>query len=1011
MFCKLLMNDYNWRFSKGENIQLSEYHKIWEIGHLRYQPFGGKEKNSQYSAHYAIVNTYIEKGYNFSDWYKWIDSLTSKKTNISFIDEISKIEHSWLSSEFWNLLLELTKIIINKNNIITIVEDSFEKYNLQGFSYFPESMLIKPLQFILNKTTNVYDVKLNQNKNNTATITLKRSIQYNKEKLDIYLASASKIGDYVVISAYPLIIKKLFRLSEKPVVNYIEYQNDDSLKFEIEWHKRLLTIPYLNIMAILMFDIVISFINIYYSFTNIPTIIVISLLLIVIAYITRKIQIEKTRRIYSEENVIKLIEDSNNRLEQIEKVSEELIEEKQSLEQKVEDRTRELAQANEKLQELDHLKSNFFANISHEIRTPLTLILSPIESVLQGDYGKKIDRKFFENLQRNAIRLLKLINNLLDFSKIEAGRMGMKVQESDIVRFIKTYVGSVHSAAESKGISLNFVSINDEVPLYFDKEKMDKIIMNLFSNALKFTDKGGSIKIVVKDTEKDCIIEFTDTGVGVPSEKLESIFDRFSQADSSSTRKFEGTGIGLALAKELVELHGGTITVKSRHIDEHPNDHGTTFTVTIPRGKDHLSSNENVEYLESEDLDESVTDHRFAGMREMTELRAGNQSSPLLPAGEGGQGGEVSRKEHLITLLVVEDNPDMRNFLTFLLQDSYTVHTAENGEEGLRKARELRPDLIVSDVMMPVMNGYEMTQKIKEDEELKRTPVLMLTAKAEIANKIEGLEYGADDYLTKPFNSKELLTRIKSLLKINMLQRELLDLNQNLEEKVKEQLDTIMKGDELKRYLPPQLVDSIVKGEKHVTFENERRKLTIFFSDIKGFTETTDSMEAEELSLLLNEYLTEMTKIAHRYGGTIDKFIGDAIMIFFGAPESTTEKDQAHRCVKMAIEMQEKMKELKQKWFKSGIEYPLEIRIGINTGTATVGNFGAEDRLSYTAIGGQVNLASRLEGLCNPGGILISHSTWAHVEDEVPCKVRGKVKVKGINREILVYDVEIDRAN
>jgi class 3 adenylate cyclase len=204
-------------------------------------------------------------------------------------------------------------------------------------------------------------------------------------------------------------------------------------------------------------------------------------------------------------------------------------------------------------------------------------------------------------------------------------------------------------------------------------------------------------------------------------------------------------------------------------------------------------------------------------------------------------------------------------------------------------------------------------------------------------------------------------------------------------------------------------VDSIVKGEKHVTFENERRKLTIFFSDIKGFTETTDSMEAEELSLLLNEYLTEMTKIAHKHGGTIDKFIGDAIMIFFGAPESTTEKDQALRCVKMAIEMQNKMTELKGKWFKSGIEYPLEIRIGINTGTATVGNFGAEDRLSYTAIGGQVNLASRLEGLCNPGGILISHSTWANVEYEIPCKVRGKVKVKGINREILVYDVEVSK--
>jgi class 3 adenylate cyclase len=217
----------------------------------------------------------------------------------------------------------------------------------------------------------------------------------------------------------------------------------------------------------------------------------------------------------------------------------------------------------------------------------------------------------------------------------------------------------------------------------------------------------------------------------------------------------------------------------------------------------------------------------------------------------------------------------------------------------------------------------------------------------------------------------------------------------------------ILRSDELKKYLPAQLVESILKGTQRVGYENERRKLTIFFSDIKGFTETTDNLEAEELTAMLNEYLTEMTAIADRYGGTIDKFVGDAVMIFFGAPERTDDRDHALRCVKMAVDMQRRMKELQAKWFNDGIEYPLSMRIGINTGIAAVGNFGAENRLSYTAIGGQVNLAARLEAQCEPGNILISHSTYSLVKEKIPCKEKGKITVKGIHREVLTYSVSV----
>ncbi|HPS56907.1 MAG TPA: 7TM diverse intracellular signaling domain-containing protein [Spirochaetota bacterium] len=503
----------------------------------------------------------------------------------------------------------------------------------------------------------------------------------------------------------------------------------------------------------------------------------------------------------------------------------------EDLERKVAERTMELNRANEDLKELDKLKSNFFANISHEIRTPLTLILSPVESVLQGDYGREVDNSFFENVQRNAIKLLKLINNLLDFSKIEAGHMNLNIKEIDIVIFIRNYITAIHSAAESKGISLSFVTLSSAIRLHIDIEKMDKIVMNLFSNALKFTDKGGFIRILVKEDDKNCYIIFEDSGIGIPRDKYETIFDRFSQVDTGSTRKYEGTGIGLALVKEFVNMHGGTLTVESRFIDETPEDHGTTFTVTIPRGKEHLQENDNIHISEGSELEESVSDYSFAGMREMTDLRFEKESRHV---------AEYNNHDYGTDILVVEDNPDMQNFLKFILQKYYNVYIAGNGEEGIKTASVLKPALIVSDVMMPVMNGYEMTKRIKEDELLKRTPVILLTAKSEISSKIEGIEYGADDYLTKPFNSKELLTRIRMLLKTRNYEYAIEKRNNEIEEDLK-----IARM--IQHRLLPQNIPDIAGYKFHSTyipmdkvggdfydFKENGNSIEVFIADVSG---------------------------------------------------------------------------------------------------------------------------------------------------------------------------------
>jgi two-component system, sensor histidine kinase ChiS len=465
----------------------------------------------------------------------------------------------------------------------------------------------------------------------------------------------------------------------------------------------------------------------------------------------------------------------------------------------------------EKTLEMDKIKSNFFANVSHEIRTPLTLILSPVESALQGDYKKGVDEQFLQNIQRNAIRLLKLINNLLDFSKIEAGKMNLRIKEIDIVQIIHNYIRIVQPTADSKGVTVNVVSVKDSMTLFMDIEKFDKIAMNVFSNALKFTERGGTIEIRIKDDESNCYMEVKDTGIGIPTDKLETIFDRFSQVDISSTRKYEGTGIGLSLAKELIELSGGSISVTSRYTKNHPDDHGTVFTITFPKGKEYLDGRNDVEFINDEVLDDAITDQRrFIGVREMVDLKEyyttcvdeeiKNETTCL-----------HDKNKTQLHILVVEDNSDMRNFLTTLLENYYTVQCAVDGKDGFDKINELKPDLIITDVMMPNIDGYTMTKMIKEDSKLKRIPVLMLTAKADIAHKIEGLEYGADDYLTKPFNSKELLVRIKTLLKTREYEKIIVARNEEIE-------NELQTARLLQQKLLPEVIPEISGYKSHVVY-------------------------------------------------------------------------------------------------------------------------------------------------------------------------------------------------
>jgi signal transduction histidine kinase/ligand-binding sensor domain-containing protein/DNA-binding response OmpR family regulator len=391
-----------------------------------------------------------------------------------------------------------------------------------------------------------------------------------------------------------------------------------------------------------------------------------------------------------------------------------------------------------KLEEIDEMKSSFYANISHEFRTPLMLILGPAEKLL-SKITDDDHRKQAGLIKGNANKLLNLINQLLDLSKIEAGKLKLQVSPGNIAQFVKGIVMQFESIAEQKDITLKIFLEREEIEAYFDRDKLEKIISNIMSNAVKFTPKGGTISVNLNLIDHSLEIIVRDTGIGIPKSKLPKIFDRFYQVDGSHTREYEGTGIGLALTKELVELHKGQIYINSEE------GKWTEVKIYFPLGKDHLSEDEIVE-----------TEEYVSPQVEKVEAAEGKIAET-----------EDSLPENLVDktiVLIVEDNPDVREYIKDALKEFYHIEEAANGEQGFRKAENFIPNLIISDIMMPKMDGYEMTKRIKQNEKTSHIPVILLTAKSDKESKLEGLGLGADDYLIKPFDTEELLIRIKNLI-------------------------------------------------------------------------------------------------------------------------------------------------------------------------------------------------------------------------------------------------------
>jgi len=435
---------------------------------------------------------------------------------------------------------------------------------------------------------------------------------------------------------------------------------------------------------------------------------------------------------------------------------------KQQANLKLEKQKQEIIRQNEELkkislqlEEATQAKLRFFTNISHEFRTPLTLILGPLDNIISTAKLTPELLKRLNMMHRNATRLLRLINQLMDLQKMDSAKMKLNAGLFDIIHFIKGIKESFDELSEQKHIEYLFITSHPKQELLFDKDKVDKILFNLLSNAFKFTPDNGKIEIIIQTTKHQFVdgiydaieIIVKDNGIGISEKHLNRIFELFYRGDDQIDTITQGTGIGLALSKGFIDLHKGDLTVKSK------KGEGTSFFVYFRLGKEHIDTNEII-----------LIDKEFDRIERQIEVVAdAAEKDESLKKSKT----KLSNKfEEPLTILIVEDNPDVRSFIKDCLLDNYQIMEAANGKEAFDKIDLQEPDLIICDVMMPVMDGLEFTEKLKSDIRICHIPVILLTARSTHEQKIEGLETGADSYMPKPFNSKHLLVRVRKLIEV-----------------------------------------------------------------------------------------------------------------------------------------------------------------------------------------------------------------------------------------------------
>ena len=527
----------------------------------------------------------------------------------------------------------------------------------------------------------------------------------------------------------------------------------------------------------------------------------------------------------------------------------------------------------ERIEELNQVKLRFFTNISHEFRTPLTLILGQIEVLMQMDLGTTIYNRILR-IYKNAWHMRNLISELLDFRKQEQGYLKLKVEEQNLVTFTRQIYMCFYEYAQKKEITYRFDNVEETISVWFDSKQLQKVIFNLLSNAFKYTPNKGSIRVEVRMLASQAIVSVCDTGVGIPEEHISKIFERFYQTDNSSSFTL-GTGIGLALAKGIMNMHHGKIDVESTV------GKGTKFTLSLPLGNRHFSDEEmaTVESRESVIISEAVPMLPFEQIMDVEEEKTKVQ--------------ENIKEEDKPIILLVDDNEELLSMLEELFLPIYKVYIAHDGREGLEMARQIQPDLIISDVMMPEMSGKELCYKIKTNVELSHISVVLLTAQTSVEYVVEGLMFGADDYVTKPFNVKVLIARCNNLIKnkkrliAHYAGKTITEspvteaINERDKELLAKCVNIIKENFENPAFDVTALASELCVG---------RSKLYMQFKQMTGLTPNEFILKIkldEAMSLLKNHPELNISEISIRLGFSSPRYFSKSFKAFFGVAPQT----------------------------------------------------------------------------------------------------------------------------